>query len=119
MFKYGAEMYRERDRNVFFNLLDSYQLFNKGMHLFKKKKCYKIKVIPKFYMFESGIVELFIVPTKNDKIQMTNDVSVYNLPLVNCNVYWPIIGHLYCMTLFFWHYTLFHEFRYVIILSTF
>ena len=31
---------------------------------------------------------------------MTNDKSVYNLPSVNYNVYWPIIGHLYCMTSF-------------------
>ena len=41
-------------------------------------------------------------------IQMTNDRPVYNLPLVNYNVYWPIIGQLYCMTSFFiGHYTLF------------
>ncbi len=33
---------------------------------------------------------------------MTNDRPVYNLPLANYNVYWPIIGHLYCMTSFFW-----------------
>ena len=32
---------------------------------------------------------------------MTNDRPVYSLPLVNYNVYWPIIGHLYCMTLFY------------------
>ena len=39
---------------------------------------------------------------------MTNDRPVYILPLVNCNVYWPIIGHLFCMTSFFiGHYTLF------------
>ena len=34
-------------------------------------------------------------------IQMTNDSTVYILPLVNFNVYWPIIGHLYWMTSFF------------------
>ena len=28
---------------------------------------------------------------------MTNDRPVYNLPLVNYNVHWPIIGHLYNM----------------------
>ena len=38
---------------------------------------------------------------------MTNDKSVYNLPLVNYNIYWPIIGHLYCMTSYFiGHYML-------------
>ena len=31
---------------------------------------------------------------------MINDRPVYNLPLVNINVYWPIIGPLYCMTSF-------------------
>ena len=34
-------------------------------------------------------------------IQITNDRQVYILPLVNYNVYLPIIGHLYCMTSFF------------------
>ena len=29
---------------------------------------------------------------------MTNDRQVYILPLVNYNVNWSIIGHLYCMT---------------------
>ena len=32
---------------------------------------------------------------------MTNDKPVFILPLVNVNDYWPIIGHLYCMTSFF------------------
>ena len=41
-------------------------------------------------------------------IQMTYDRPVYDLPLVNYNVYWPIIGNLYCMTSFFTrHYKLF------------
>ena len=35
------------------------------------------------------------------KIQMTNDRPLYILPLVDYNVYWPIIGHLYCTTSFF------------------
>ena len=39
---------------------------------------------------------------------MTNDRPVYNFPLVNHNVYWPIIGLFYCMTSFFiGHFTLF------------
>ncbi len=33
--------------------------------------------------------------------QMTNDRPVNNLPLVNYNINWPIIGHLYCITSFF------------------
>ena len=32
---------------------------------------------------------------------MTNDRLVYILPLVNYNLYWPIISHLYCTTSFF------------------
>ena len=32
---------------------------------------------------------------------MTNDRPVYILSLVNIKVYWPIIGHLYCMTSLF------------------
>ena len=28
---------------------------------------------------------------------MTNNMPVYILPLVNINMYWPVIGHLYCM----------------------
>ena len=35
---------------------------------------------------------------------MTNDRLVYILPLYNYNVYWPIIGNLYCMTYFFIRY---------------
>ena len=31
---------------------------------------------------------------------MTNDRPAYILPLVNINIYWPIIGHLYCMMSF-------------------
>ena len=44
-----------------------------------------------------------IVPNKKRRhsIQMTNDRAVYILPLVNYNVYWPFVGHLYCMTSFF------------------
>ena len=39
---------------------------------------------------------------------MTNIRQVDFLPLVNQNVYWPIIGHLYCKTSFFIrHFTLF------------
>ena len=42
---------------------------------------------------------------------MTNNRSVYNLPVVNYNVYLPIIGYLYCMTSsFIGHYTLFHSY---------
>ena len=43
-----------------------------------------------------------IVPNKKCRhaIQMTNDRPVYILPLINYNVYWPIIGHLNCMTSF-------------------
>ena len=38
-----------------------------------------------------------IVPNKKLRhtIQMTNNRPVYILPLVNYNVYWLIIGHLY------------------------
>ncbi len=45
---------------------------------------------------------LFTVPIKKlwHTIQMTNDRPLYILPLVN--VYWPIIGHLYCKTSFFY-----------------
>ena len=32
---------------------------------------------------------------------MTYHRPVHILPLVNYNVYWPIIGHLHCMTSFF------------------
>ena len=31
---------------------------------------------------------------------MTNDRPVYILQLANFIVYWPLIGHLYCMTSF-------------------
>ena len=37
--------------------------------------------------------------TSYDKI--TNERRVYILPLVNYNVYWPLIGQLYSMTSFF------------------
>ena len=40
---------------------------------------------------------------------MTNERPVYILPLVNSNVYWPVIGHLCCMASFFIrHYKLLH-----------
>ena len=29
---------------------------------------------------------------------MPNYMQVYNLQMVNYNVYWPIISHLYCVT---------------------
>ena len=32
---------------------------------------------------------------------MTSNNVQYNLPLVNHNIYWPIIGYLHCMTSFF------------------
>ena len=32
---------------------------------------------------------------------MTNNRPIYILPWVNYNVYWPIIGHFYCMSSFF------------------
>ena len=38
---------------------------------------------------------------------MTNYRPVYILPFVNYNVYWPMIGHLYCITsLLIKHYEL-------------
>ena len=46
--------------------------------------------------------------TSNHSRFNNNNNPVYDLPLANYNVYWPIIGHLYCMASFFIrHYTLF------------
>ena len=43
--------------------------------------------------------QLFVRNKKwRQTIQMTNKRPAYILPLVNYNVYWSIIGHLYCMT---------------------
>ena len=36
--------------------------------------------------------------------QITNDRPVYILPKGNYNVYCPIIGHLFCMMIFYRHY---------------
>ena len=47
----------------------------------------------------SALLKQRIVFNKNDGIiLMTNDRPKYNLPLVNYNVYWPIIRQLSCMT---------------------
>ena len=48
------------------------------------------------------IFKQLIVPKR---IQITNERPEYILPLVNCNVYWPLIGHLHCLTSFFIGFT--------------
>ena len=61
-----------------------------------KIRCFRIY----FYLLNL-IRKQLIVPNKKIYKKITNDRPVYILPLVNYNVYWPIIGHFYCMTSFF------------------
>ena len=54
-------------------------------------------IVMKSLIFLCNTAKQLIVPNKKlrHKIQMTNDRPVYILPLINYNVYWPFIGHLY------------------------
>ena len=57
-------------------------------------------------IFDLGLYLNFVSIVGNEvymkfKFSLNTDRPVYILPLVIYNLYWPIIGHLCCITLFF------------------
>ena len=54
------------------------------------------------YYYFAGIIEAAYSALLKMTSYKTNDHNnrpIYILPLVNINVYWPIIGNLYCITM--------------------
>ena len=96
---------------ILHNEQESYTILGEAFWIFKKKYdmlgfLFSIISIFQLILIMSiwGATKQLIVPNKKCRLamQMTNDRTVYILTLVNKNVYWTIICHLYCMTSFFY-----------------